>query len=129
MIVVDSSAWVELLCGADADLDRRLRDLIAAEADLAVTEIVVMELLGGARSGRAALRSALLAYPVLPLHGLQDYEEAAVIYHRCRGAGETLRRGFTDCLIAVPAIREKAAILHRDVDFEVISRHTDLKLA
>lgn len=106
-----------------------LKELIETGADLAVTEIVVMELLGGARQHRAALRKRLLSFPLLPLKGLQDFEEAASIFRRCRRGGETLRRGFSDCLIAVPALREKAAVLHHDQDFEVIARHTDLQLA
>ena len=32
----------------------------------------------------------------------------------------------TDCLIAAVAIREGAALLHRDEDFEVIARHSSL---
>lgn len=129
MIVVDSSAWVEFLRKTESPVHRRLRELIDSEADLAVTEVVVMELLGGATSRKADLRAHLLAYPVIPLQGLQDYEAAAVIYDRCRRAGDTLRDGFMDCLTAVPAIRMGASLLHDDTDFEVIARHTDLKLA
>ena len=33
-----------------------------------------------------------------------------------------------DCLIAAVAIRERAHVLHRDRDFDVIARHTDLRL-
>lgn len=88
-----------------------------------------MELLGGARTRRSNLRARLLAYPILPLQGLQDYEAAASIYARCGRAGETLRRGFMDCLIAVPVLRTGASLLHDDSDFEVIARHTDLELA
>ena len=109
-------------------MDHRLEELIDSRADLALTEVIVMELLGGANGLRATLRSHLLAYPVLPLLGLQDYEEAAMIYRRCRRAGETLKRGYSDCLIAIPTIREGAQVLHRDADFEAISRHTDLQL-
>ena len=128
MIVADTSAWIDFLRGIESRVSRQLEELIEAEEDLAVTEIVVMELLGGATTGRADLRTNLLAYPILPLQGLQDYEEAALIFHRCRRAGETLRRGYVDCLIAVPALRAGAEVLHNDADFEVIARHTDLKL-
>lgn len=110
-------------------MHHRLLELIESDADLAVTEVVVMELLGGMRTGRAALRGRLLAYRLLPLQGLQDYEEAALIYHRCRRAGETLASGYTDCLIAVPTIRAGAQLIHNDSDFEVIARHSDLQLA
>lgn len=128
MIVVDSSAWVEFLRKTESPVHRRLRELIDSEADLAVTEVVVMELLGGAGAGRVNLRDRLLAYPLLPLQGLKDYEAAASIYDRCRRAGDTLKHGYMDCLIAVPALRTGASLLHDDADFEVIARHTDLEL-
>lgn len=129
MIVVDTSAWIELYRATGTPTHLCLRDLIETHAELAITEVVVMELLGGARQHRAALRKRLLSFPLLPLKGLQDYEQAAAIFRRCRGAGETLRRGYSDCLIAVPALREKAKVLHHDQDFEIIARHTDLQLA
>lgn len=129
MIVVDTSAWIELYRATQSPTHLMLRDLIEGGADLVVTEVVVMELLGGAKQNRAALRKRLLSFPLLPLKGLQDFEEAASIFRRCRSAGDSLRRGFSDCLIAVPALREKASVLHHDQDFEVIARHTDLQLA
>ncbi len=33
-----------------------------------------------------------------------------------------------DCLFAAVALSADAAILHRDADFDVIARHTELKL-
>lgn len=129
MILVDTSAWIELLRGTGSPVHRRLKTLLEQDSDLAVTELVVMELLGGARENRSALRKTLLSFPLLPLHGLRDFEAAAEIFRKCRHAGATLRRGYTDCLIAVPALREKAEILHNDQDFEVIARHTALQLA
>lgn len=129
MIVVDSSAWIEFLRATGSETDVRLTELIESGADLAVTEVVVMELLGGVSGSRAALRSHLLSYPVLPLQGLQDYEEAALIYRRCRRGGTMLSHGYSDCLIAIPTIREGAQIFHRDGDFEIIARHSDLQLA
>lgn len=129
MIVADSSAWIEYLRGTGEPIDRKLNGLIDADADVAITEIVVMEVLAGARSPRhgSDLRACLLAFPLLTLDGLSDFEEAAQIYRDCAVAGETLRT-MTDCLIAVPAIRERASILHKDRDFDAIARHTDLRI-
>jgi predicted nucleic acid-binding protein len=129
LIVVDTSAWIELFRSSESETHVALRDLLETGADLGVTEIVVMELLGGTTQHRAALRKRLLSLSLVPLNGLQDFEAAATIYRRCRVAGETLRGGYTDCLIAVPVIREKATLLHCDHDFEAIARHTDLQLA
>jgi predicted nucleic acid-binding protein len=128
MIVVDTSAWIEFLRGTSHPVGREVERLIGSDEELAVTEIVVMEVLAGARSAQhlTALRSSILAFPVLD-SGLLDFEEAALLYRACRAEGETVR-SLTDCLIAVPAIRAGASMLHNDADFDVISRHADLKI-
>ena len=43
------------------------------------------------------------------------------LYRRCRAGGETVRK-LSDCLIAAVALRHGA-------DFEVIARHTPLRVA
>jgi len=95
---------------------------------LAITDIVVMELLAGAPTGTVrALRSRLLAFEVLPIRGLTDFESAARVYRACRRGGRTPRT-LIDCLVAVPALREGASILHKDRDFGTIARFTDLQI-
>ncbi len=64
---------------------------------------------------------------VLPLEGLADFEEAASLYRACRDAGETLR-ALSDRPIAVPIIRAGASLLHNDRAFDVIARHSELKI-
>lgn len=128
MIVVDTSAWVEFLRATGSPTHAELRRLIKDGADLAVTEIVVMEVLAGAgsRGNLQDLRSRLIAFPVLSLEGLEGYETAAEIYRHCRSVGATIRK-LTDCLIAVPAIQAGAAVLHNDSDFDLIAQHTALQ--
>jgi predicted nucleic acid-binding protein len=130
MIVVDTSAWVELVRATGTPVHRRLRAAVARREPLAVTEVVVGEVLAGARSWHELreLRKMLLALPVLPLNGLADYERAAGLARRCRGEGATLRRGIADCLVAVPAIAAGAAVLHADRDFDTLARHTRLEV-
>jgi predicted nucleic acid-binding protein len=129
VIVVDTSAWIEHLRATGSPTHLTLRSLLSAQADLAVTEIVIMELFAGARSDEHAtrLRSTLLGFPVLPLRGLADYEAAAQLYRCCRLAGRTVRK-MTDCLIAVSAISAGATLLHRDADFDTLAAHTPLQL-
>jgi predicted nucleic acid-binding protein len=69
----------------------------------------------------------MLSFPLLKLVGLADFEQAAEIYRECRLAGEELRSQ-VDCLIAVPVIRAGAELLHDDADFDVIARHSDLRV-
>ena len=129
MICADTSAWVEFFRRTESPADLELTRLLGEGADLAMSEVVVMEVLAGARSNtdRERIRSYVVALPLLVLRGLDDYEEAATIYRTCRAAGETIRK-LTDCLIAVPAIRAGAEMLHKDADFDVIARHTPLRI-
>jgi predicted nucleic acid-binding protein len=130
VIVADTSAWVEYLRATGSPIHLRLRELIADEGDLATTEVVIMELLAGAADAEAMtrLRRFLGRFELLPVEGLADHEAAAELYRRCRAGGETIRK-LTDCLIAAVALRHGAALLHRDHDFEVLARHTPLRVA
>ena len=56
-----------------------------------------------------------------------DYEDAAALYRACRRSGETVRK-LIDCLIAAIAIRTDLPVLHADADFDVLARHTPLRL-
>ena len=129
MILADTSAWIEYLRATGSSVHLRLHQLIADERELVTTEVVMMELLAGEASpdGVTRLRRLLGRFDVLPVEGLADYEAAAELYRRCRSAGETVRQ-LTDCLIAAVAMRHGAILLHRDHDFEVIARHTPLRV-
>lgn len=127
MILVDTSAGVAFLRATGTEAHLRVRALLAQGEPLATTEVVVMEVLAGAHdeAHRRALRRLLLGCELLPLTGLAEYEAAAELYRACRRAGETIR-ALTDCLIAVPAIRAGATVLHADRDFDAIARHSAL---
>ena len=129
MIVVDTSAWVELLRATGSPVHHRLRAALRSSEEIGVTEIVVAELLAGARTSQHAeeLRSTLLGFTLLPLNGLDGFERAATFYRACRAAGETLR-SIADCLVAVPAIDAQAPVLHADRDFAALARHTPLEV-
>ena len=129
MIVVDTSVWVELLRKTGSRVHLGLRKLIEERAELAVTEVVVAELLAGVRADRerSELRSMLLGFPLLPLWGLDAYEAAADLFRSCRLAGEPVRH-LTDCLVAVPAIEAGATLLAVNRDFETLARHSRLRL-
>jgi predicted nucleic acid-binding protein len=128
VILVDTSAWIELLRSTGHPAHLMLRHHLERRSPIATTEPVVMELLAGARTlgERSRLRTRLLALPLLSVRGLVDYEAAADLYRTCRSRGATVRR-LIDCLIAAVAIRESAGVLHNDRDFEVLAAHTRLR--
>jgi predicted nucleic acid-binding protein len=128
VIVADTSAWVELFRATGSPAHSTLRRLVAEDAPLAVTEIVVGELLAGARSPAEAedLRNQLTHRTMLPLHGLLGFEAAAGLVRDCRRSG--LSTSLADCLVAVPAIWAGASVLHADADFDAIASVSALEV-
>lgn len=130
MILVDSSAWIEFLRATGSPAHLRLRSALQDGVELVSTDVIVMEILAGARdqADRERLRRLLYGMEFLGVDGPADYEHAADLYRLCRRAGETPRK-LTDCLIAAVAIRSGVELLCEDTDFLAIARHTPLRLA
>jgi predicted nucleic acid-binding protein len=129
LTLADSSAWVEYLRRSESEIDLRV-DRLIRERGIATTEPVAMELLAGARDDEdhGRLRRLLGRAELLPIAGFEDYEAAASIQRHCRVA-EAPARNIVDCLIAAVAIRNGVALLHKDRDFDLIGRHTPLRIA
>ena len=129
MILVDTSAWTEYLRGTGSGTHFRLRELLAADAVLATTDVVHMELLAGARNETddLQLRRMLAALEHVPV-GPLDWETAARLHRTCQRQSEPVR-SLTNCLVAAVAIRISAPVLAADREFVVLARLTDLDLA
>ena len=129
MTLLDTSAWVEFLRATGSPTHRAVRLLLDDDEPAHTTDVVVMELLAGARDDdhRDRLRRLLARCEHVPVLGLDDFEAAADLYRVCRAGGETVR-ALTDCLIAVVALRQSVPVLHADRDFDVLARHTALQV-
>lgn len=127
MILIDTSAWIEFLRDTGSSVCLRVDKLLGDE--IAICEPVRMEILAGARDDKHLndLRRLIAGATLLPTEPV-DYEEAASLYRVCRRGGETVRK-LIDCLIATIAIRSDIPILHNDADFEVLCRHTPLRIS
>ncbi len=126
MILIDTSAWVEFLRDTGSTVCERVDATFSG--DIAICDPIRMELLAGAQSERhfAALRRLTAIAIVLPTEPVH-YDDAAMLYRRCRASGDQVRR-LIDCLIAAVAIRAEVPVLHRDRDFDSLSRHTELQI-
>ena len=126
MILIDTSAWVEFLRDTGSPVCGRVDQLLGAE--IAVCDPVRMEVLAGARSDQHLrdLRGLLARAATLPTDP-SDYEAAAALHRTCRGGGQTVRK-LVDCLIAAVAIKADIPVLHADADFDVLARHTPLRV-
>lgn len=129
MILVDTSVWIDFFRGDKSAHRETLHRLIEAEEDIAVTEIIVAEILQGIKSDKdfQTTKEYLLEFPVYRPKGIETYLDSARIYRECRKKGKTVRKTI-DCIIAVICLENNLTLLHKDSDFDFIETCTDLKV-
>ncbi|HWH30594.1 MAG TPA: PIN domain-containing protein [Mycobacteriales bacterium] len=128
MIVVDTSAWVEFLRGTGSATCTAVRSAIATADELAVPDVVRLELLAGAAEADVEdLRRLLARFVALPASSPADHEVAASLYRRARSAGRTVR-SLVDCLVAAAALRLDVPVLARDRDYAALAAVSGLRL-
>lgn len=129
MIVADTSVWIDWFRDADVDHVDELQRLIDARRPVALTDVILTEVLQGLRSDDdvARVEQRLESFDVLRLVDLDDFRRAAALYRAARRGGATIRRTL-DCLIASVCVREEVPILHADADFNRLAQHTDLRI-
>jgi hypothetical protein len=130
VIVVDTSVWIDFFAGRDTrQVAYLLRCLDGDVEDVALTDIILTEILQGLRTDREVQRvdERLSVFEVLRLHDLSDFRRAAALYRSARRQGVTVRRT-SDCLIAAVCVREQVPLLHADNDFDHLARVTELAI-
>lgn len=129
MIVVDTTVWIDFFNGRDARHVDELAGLIDRDAGVALTDVVLAEVLQGIGSDDAyrQVDERLGAFDILCLDTLEDFRRAASLYRGARRQGITIRRTL-DCLIASVCVRESLPILHNDRDFDLLARCSDLQI-
>jgi predicted nucleic acid-binding protein len=129
VIVVDTSVWIDVLNDNGTPQAQRAVELIEGGEPVALTDVVLTEILQGLRSEREAqvVERHLRAFPILRLEGTEDFVLAAELYRTARRSGVTIRKTL-DCLIAAPCVRTGAPILHLDGDFDRLASCTPLRI-
>ena len=129
MIVVDTSVWIDVLNARSTPQADHCVALIEDGQPVALTDVVLTELLQGFASETDAGRVErhLRAFPILHLSGLDDVSLAARLHRDARRSGVTVRKTL-DCLIAAACVRADAPLLHADRDFDLLARCTELRI-
>jgi predicted nucleic acid-binding protein len=129
LIVVDTSVWIDFFRDAPTWQVEVLSELIGEDAGVAITDVVLTEVLQGVADDRAARRveRSLGAFDVLRLADLDDFRRAARLYREARRKGLTIRRTL-DCLIASVCVREDLPLLHADDDFDRLAASSKLRI-
>ena len=127
MILVDTSAWIFALKKNPFLPLKEKIDLLLRDELILAFGMIKLELLGGAKSEKefTRLKSRLDALDEIPAdQSLWDKaSELAFTLHR---KGITVP--YTDILIASAALYSKATLLHADVHFNLIAKHTELRV-
>lgn len=129
MILTDSSVWIDLFRNRDTEQVRRLEEY-AADNAVIVGDLILCEVLRGARDEKAARRMAemMRKFSVVSLGGEAVAIRAAANYRRLRLLGVTVDKTI-DLLIAAYCIENDVPLLHADRDFEPMEKHLGLKAA
>jgi predicted nucleic acid-binding protein len=126
-VLADTSAWIAYQHDTTSAVSNAVRAGIES-ATIAVTDLVVMEMLAAVRPERVTQWSGLLSRAIqLDQRPWDDTEAAAAIYRACRRGGFT-PRSLVDCMIAAVAIRHDVPVLHHNRDYDAIAAHCELNV-
>ena len=117
--------------GTKSPVHRKLAELIAEGGrNVAVTEPVLMEVLGGAKDDRShrQLFNLMTSVSWICADHVADFEGAARINRVCR-ANSVTPPGYIVCMIANIALRTAAEILTADQDFHRVAELFPLRIA
>jgi len=130
MVLVDTSAWIEYLRDTGSEACESVDGRIGENQPMATTDVVILELLSGVRSGqnRQQIWGLLNTCTMLPVRPLFEWEVAADLFISCQANGFT-PANTNDLLIASVAIGKGIPVLAHDTDFARIAEVSPLQLA
>lgn len=126
MILVDTSVWVEIFKDKTGNIVKAFQKTIGSD-NYVMSRFNQLELLQGARDQNEWEMLEDYLSTQYFLEATQDtWSKAARIYFELRRKGFTINSP-VDCCIAQVALEYGAILLHRDKDFEKISRFRPLQ--
>jgi len=129
LIVVDTSVWIDFFDYPQTRHARTLRHLIDLDADIAIVNISLTEILRGIKDDKTCLsvQEALDHFPILGAQGNETFVSAAEICRVCARRGKIISKTI-DAYISAVVLDNKAQLFHKDKDFDVIARYFPLKI-
>jgi len=128
LFLLDTSVWLDVLPPGGTNLSLRDRvDALLAADRVAITGMVRLELLGGARTDREwdQLNNHVSALHQLTVEN-DIWQEAARMGFQLRRQGVTVP--FTDLTIGTVAIDTDSVLPHRDRHFDMMAHHLPLQV-
>ena len=126
MILVDTSVWIEIFKDKNGNIVKAFQKTIGTD-NYVMSRFNQLELLQGAKDQNEwEILEDYLSTQYFLEASQYTWPEAARIYFELRRKGFTINSP-VDCCIAQIALEHGAILLHRDKDFEKISRFRPLK--
>src|SRR4051812_47273621 len=127
MIVVDSSVWIGQLRHAETPAVRKLEQIEEAYDTIVVGDLVLLEVLQGARDDAhaQALERRLRKFSIQRMLDEAIAVKAAENYRMLRSSGVTMWKTI-DLIIATYCVARGHSLLHEDRDFDIIAPHLGL---
>jgi predicted nucleic acid-binding protein len=126
LILVDTSVWIDLLNRSTGPAGLELERLIEESEPVALTGVIVTEILQGLWRDLERTEKYLSLWDMLEPIGFSTYREASALSRLARSKGFSL--GTIDALIASIALENQASLFTLDQDFSHIARFTPLRL-
>ena len=123
---MDSSVWIDFFNHSPSRAGKELRRMISDAEPLALTGVVVTEILQGLTRGVTQIERYLAMWDMLEPSGFATYREAASLFCLARSKGLSLTT--IDTLVAAIALEHRATLFTLDKDFSRIARLTHLPL-
>jgi predicted nucleic acid-binding protein len=126
--LVDTSVWINFFKAKETAASLFLKNN-TSNIIIAVCPVIIQEVLQGVVKEKDFKSINDYFDNLLKLNG-NPYtfaHDAAVLYRNLRTKGVTIRKP-SDCLIAAYAIKHDITLLHDDRDFDLLAKHSSLKI-
>jgi predicted nucleic acid-binding protein len=127
MIIADTGIWIDYFNGVINLYSNRL-DQALQDEQVALTDIILMEILQGFRSEKeySRAKTALSALPCFEILGVKNALRYTEYYRTLRKQGITIRKN-NDVMIAGFCIVQRIPLLFNDRDFEPFVKYLGLQ--
>lgn len=123
MILVDTSVLIDFFKGNTNEKVEKFEWILKNKIPFGITHLIYQEILQGAKDEKEfeLLKEYLSTQQFYELtKGKKSYEEAALLYFKCKKRGINLR-STVDVIIAQIAIENNLYLLHNDRDYSKIA--------
>lgn len=128
-VLTDTSVWIDFFNDIKTKEVELLQTLIQEDYPVYICSIILQEILQGFSNDKEykTAKDILLSYRFLETKPLEFAIGAAELYRSLKKKGITIRKS-NDCLIGYHAIYYNIPVLHRDRDFKIIAKYSNLKI-